>query len=247
MLGSEAVLGGIRMMAKQALVGLLVPVLAFAAVAVPSPLGNVTSSQAAYVRGVVLAPGSTIFSGDTIEVSAGGNARITLAGGAQIQLGEMSQIQLLRNNDKIQLAMGRGIVSFRTEGSAGAEALLADATIRPADGAPAVALIQVRSPDSAVIAAHKGSLVILTAHDGKSVTLREGDGVEVKMASDDPPPQASKKKPAGTAVPGAPLASGKMIVYMALIAGAATAIGLLLGLKKEPSGGAGPIVSRIRP
>ena len=78
------------MFARQVLALLLVLLLAFPAWGDPNIVGSVASSQSATVRGTNLTPGSTIFSGDTIEVGAHGSAWITLPGGAQVQVAENS-------------------------------------------------------------------------------------------------------------------------------------------------------------
>ncbi len=170
------------MFARQALALLLVLLLAFPAWGDPNVVGSVASSEAATVRGTNLTPGSTIFSGDTIEVGAWGSAWITLTGGAQVQVAENSQVRLMKTTASIQLTVDRGGASFRTLEKSPVEARLGDATIRSADGLPAVGLINVRNAQSAVIAAEKGTLVVTTAHDFKTVTLREGEGAEVILA-----------------------------------------------------------------
>jgi len=171
------------MLTRQLLAVILVLVLAVPVWGGPSVVGSVANSQSATVRGIHLAPGFTIHSGDTIQVGAQGSAWIALLGGAQVQLAEKSQVQLTKTTEKIQLTIDRGLASFRIAEKSEFEALLADATIRSAKGMPAVGIISVRNPRLAVIAAKRGALVVSTAHDSKSVTLEEGQGVEVTLAA----------------------------------------------------------------
>jgi hypothetical protein len=219
------------MVARNGLAVLLASLLAFPGYGDPSAVGSFTGGQSASIRGVSLSPGATVFSGDAIEVGTGGSARIALAGGSQVQVGQESQIRLEKTSNRVQLFIDRGIASFRTGGDSGVEALLADATIRSADGTPAVGIVQIRSPQAAVIAAQKGALVISIAHDGKNVVLREGDGAEVTLAQDTQQTEQQKnkkKKPAGVALPAGSMSTGKVVLIAAIIGGVATAIGLLL-------------------
>ena len=215
------------MFSRQLLAVLLVLMLAFPAWASPNIAGNVSSSESATVRGTNLTPGSTILSGDAIDVGARGSAQIMLVGGAQLRMHEDSQVRLTRTADIIQLSVQRGVASFRTAGNSSLEALLADATIRSADGLPAVGIISVRSPQSAMIAAEKGTLLITTAHDSKSVTLHEGDAAEVTLV-----PEKAKdrdKDKGGGAVPAGATSAARVVLIAIIVGGAITAAALLLG------------------
>jgi hypothetical protein len=167
---------------KQLLAVVLVLLLAFPAWPNPIVVGSVSRSRAATVRDTKLTPGHTIFSDDTIVVGTHGSAWIALTGGAQVQLGENSQARLTKTTDKIQLTIDRGFASFRTAENSEFEALLADATIRSANGLPAVGIISARNPQSTIVAVKKGALLVSTAHDSKMLTLQEGQGVEVALA-----------------------------------------------------------------
>ncbi len=217
-------------MGRQALALLLVLLLAFPAWGDPVVVGNVASSQSATVRGTTLAPGSTIFSGDTVEVGTRGSAWITLTGGAQVKVGENSQVRLAKTTDSIQLIIDRGGALFRTAEKSPVEALLGDATIRSADSLPAVGIIIVHDAQSAVIAAQKGMLLISTAHDSKNVTLREGERAEVTLVpQQDTDQDKNKKKKGGAAVPaGSSLTAGKAVLIAAILGGVTTAIARLL-------------------
>jgi hypothetical protein len=215
------------MFSRQLLAVLLVLMLAFPAWASPNIVGNVSSSESATVRGTNLTPGSTILSGDAIEVGARGSAQILLVGGAQLRMLEDSQVRVTRTTDVIQVSVQRGVASFRTAENSSVEALLADATIRSADRLPAVGIISVRSPQSAMIAAEKGTLLITTAHDSKSVTLHEGDAAEVTLV-----PEKAKdrdKDKGGGAVPAGASSAARVVLIAIIVGGAITAAALLLG------------------
>ena len=71
----------------------------------PTPIGTVSISQAATVRGVNLAPGVTIFSGDKIEVGPQGGAWIALSGGGQVHIFQNSSVRLTKTADSIELTI----------------------------------------------------------------------------------------------------------------------------------------------
>ncbi len=219
------------MFARQALALLLGLLLAFPVWGDPNIVGSVASSHSAMVRGTNLTPGSTIFSGDTIEVAARGSAWITLSGGAQVQVAENSQVRLTKETESIQLTVDRGGASFRSLEKSPVEARLGDATIRSANGLPAVGVVHVRSAQSAIIAAEKGALVIATAHDSKSVTLREGEGAEVILVEQND--QGKEKKDKGGAVPAGSTKSRRRVAIVFILAGATTGIGALVG-RRDP-------------
>ncbi len=213
------------MFSRQLLAFLLVLMLAFPAWTSPNIVGNVSSSESATVRGTNLTPGSTILSGDAIDVGARGSAQILLVGGAQLRMLEDSQVRVTRTTDVIQVSVQRGVASFRTAENSSVEALLADATIRSADRLPAVGIISVRSPQSAMIAAEKGTLLITTTHDSKSVTLHEGDAAEVTLV----PERAKDKDKGGGAVPAGATSAARVVLIAIIVGGAITAAALLLG------------------
>jgi hypothetical protein len=228
-------------MARQVLAALLALLVTFPAWGESNVVGNIVSSQSATVRGTSLTPGSTIFAGDSIHVGPQGSAWITLAGGGQVRVGENSLVSLDKMPEKIQMTVHRGIASFRTAEKSPVEALLGDATVRSADGLPAVGVISVRDPQSAFIAAEKGTLLITTEHDSNSVTLREGDGAEVTLVLQQDTDQEKEKKKkkggaatAGSAPSGGSLTAGKAAIIGAIVAG--VAVGIAIGLlNQEPS------------
>ena len=149
-------------------------------------VGTVQDSNSAAVRGIPLVPGTTVFSEDKIEVGADGRALIAFPGGAQLQLQASSEAKILRpgKDGRLQVEINRGVARFRSGGRTQLDAVLADATIAPANG-PASGYIAFLSPTSAAIGAEKGALVITTAHDGASATIPEGSTMSVRIVEDD--------------------------------------------------------------
>jgi hypothetical protein len=84
--------------------------LAVSAGAKPAPIGTVSSCTAATIHGASLVPGSTIFSGDEIDVGPGGSAWIAAPGGTQVQVFENSAVSFTSNEKSIEVTVTRGLV-----------------------------------------------------------------------------------------------------------------------------------------
>jgi hypothetical protein len=172
---------------KQGLAIILMALLAGPSWASTPMFGTVQESSAAMVRGTPLVAGTTVFSEDKIEVGPNGHALIAFQGGAQLQLQANSQAQILRADkaERLQVEVQRGVARFRSSAQTQLEAVLADATIRPANGSVSAGYISFLSPTTAVIGAEKGALMITTAHDGANATIPEGSSMSVRLVSDD--------------------------------------------------------------
>lgn len=217
------------MFARQALAALLCILLAVPALALPTgtgarpaALGSLTYGEGILISNSSALPGSTIFSGDTIEVGARGNAFIALMGGMQIRLAEQTRVRLAKVDSGVEIEMIKGRAFFRTSGQHPVIARLADATLRAKGETSAVGVVAVLSDTKAIFGAEKGEFLLSTAHDGRSVGLKAGEAVEVTLVPD---PQAVP--PGGTS--NASSLSGKRAALVALITGAiATSVAVLL-------------------
>jgi hypothetical protein len=194
-------------------------------------IGNVASSQAATLRGSALTPGSTILSGDTIQVNAKGTAWIAVTGGSQIQLAENSEMRLGKSQERVEFELGRGRVLFRSVAEAPIVGRVADATIQSIGG-PAAGVIELRGANMAFIAATKGALEIRTAHDNYSIILHEREGVTVPVAQDPAPQQNKSRKKRGAAAWG----TGQVLLLAGGLAAVVITTALILGHKetKQP-------------
>ncbi len=72
------------------------------------PIGIVSSCEGASIGGTTLVPGTTIFSGDKIDVGAGGKVLVAVSGGGQVQVFENSTVQLTKSPDSVQVTIDRG-------------------------------------------------------------------------------------------------------------------------------------------
>ncbi len=217
------------MFMRQLLCTMLVAVLAVPGWASSgSVAGTVGTSQAATVRGAGVLPGTTIFNGDVVEVGAKGDAAISFGRGSMARLGEQTTLRVLKIDNRIALDLTRGRVSFRSSEQLPVETRLADASIRSANGLAAVGVLFIRSANSAMIFAEKGTLLVTTAHDSRSATLREGESVEVKLETPPQPYVTPSGAPAGAGI------SAKNWAIVATIIGAATlAVGLALSANEN--------------
>jgi hypothetical protein len=211
------------MRGRQALVAVLVASLALPAWAGPTSagvgaqtLGTLASGEVASIRNINAVPGTTIFSGDIVDVGAHGNAFIALLGGTQVVLGSESRARLAKAGNLVEVEVLRGRARFRSTEKAQVIGRLGDATLRASNGA-AVGIISMVAANKAYIAAEKGELILQAAYSAKNVTLREGEAVEVSLA----PPPATPPPPA----------AGLTGAQITLIVVAITAVALGLGLK----------------
>jgi hypothetical protein len=79
-----------------------------AVAAAPVPIGIVSSCDGASIGRTTLVSGTTIFSGDKIDVGAGGKVFVAVSGGGQVQVFENSTVQLTKSPDSIQVTVDRG-------------------------------------------------------------------------------------------------------------------------------------------
>jgi hypothetical protein len=199
---------------RQLIASVLVALLASPAWSQSQVAGTVIVSQAATMRNSALLPGSTVFSGESISVSATGSAQIALGGGGRIEVLHDSAVQLNRNAAGIEFVVQRGGVSFSSGPKDAVETTLGDASIRTTDPL-AIGLIHVENPDSAVLAAIKGKLAIKTAHDLKTTEVPEGSAVRITLVDAPASQRDQGAEPAGRAAP----AIGK-IALIAFLVGA---------------------------
>lgn len=205
-------------MVRQAVAVVLVAFLAFPTWSASPVVGTVARSTGATSGGTVLQSGSTVFSGDVVEVSPTGAAWIALEGGARVQISSATQVRLERSGEKVSLELGRGRVAFRA--GSGFEARLGDATVRAA-GSAATGHVYWTEERRALIASEKGELIVTAAGSAKSITLREGEGVEVTLEPA-PAPQVGNPANANTL-------SRRWVVILGLIVGVTvTAIAIAL-------------------
>lgn len=168
------------MVARKALAVVLISLLAVpAAWAGPRAAGSVTSSQAATIRGMALAPGTTVFAGDRVDVGREGAVLMALGRGSQVLIGEQSRLLLSARDSRIEAELEAGRASLRLADGHLA-GVIGDAQVRAA-GDAAVANIGFASESKAVIFAERGELLVSAAAMGEMIRLREGEALEMTL------------------------------------------------------------------
>jgi hypothetical protein len=210
------------MIIKQLLTIFLAFLMAVPSWASSAAVGTVQGGEAATVHGLSMVPGTTLFDGDTIAVGPRGSALIAFLGGAQLVLAADSEVELLKEADTqpIQVDVSQGLARFRSTEKTPVEALLYDATVRPAKGGDGVGFIRILSPTSALIGSEKGEMLVTTAHDGNSMTIPEGMATTVGLAPEKGEGRRFGRRRHGALV----ILMGALIV--GTVAGVATAINL---------------------
>lgn len=229
------------MMFRRGLAALLIALLAVPAAASPNtgspavatPIGTFSYSDSALIAGAGALAGTTVFSGDMIEVGPRGSAWILLNGGMQVRVSSASRLRLKEiasGKNQIEMEMFSGAARFRTSEAAPVVARLADATVRAKGANPAVGIISVLSRNKAIIGAEQGDLLVSTAHDGKSLTLREGETVEVVLAD---PPTPGKPQGSNTAGGAAGITGPQIAILTVVLTGVMLAIGVTLAKQNK--------------
>jgi hypothetical protein len=189
---------GIPRIFQQSLAAILISLMAWPAWTQNQLAGTVINSQTATMSETPLASGSAIFSGESVSVSATGDAQIDLAGGGRVEVLRDSAVRLNRTPAGVQFLVLRGGVSFAGGPKDGIETTLGDATIRFKDSS-SLAVLHLENPDSAVLAAMKGKLTIKTEHNLESIDVPEGSAVQITLV--DPSEPQGGAQPAGRAAP----------------------------------------------
>jgi hypothetical protein len=215
------------MPSRRSIVAVLMVVMVSPLWGIGEPLGAITASSDAEVRGTKLTPGSTVFIGDLVSVAAHGGARIALTGGPQAEILGDSSVQLTVADKQVQLVVDRGQASFHTSSGTGISAQVADATVRPANKVETSAVIQSLSGTHAIVAAEKGALLVTTAYDGKVYTVPEGEAADLTAVPD--PPQSGPPRPGGRTIS----SRKKAVIWVVAVGGGGVALASYLLLRKE--------------
>ena len=183
-------------------------------------VGSAGPSEKAIVRGTPLQQGTNIFSGDVIEVGAGGEGIVTFGHNAMARFAAESVVRASRDTTTIGLELLRGRMTYRSTPEQPVVASFVDALVRADGGKEAVAIVAFRNPTLIVITAERGALTVTAGRGHRTVAVPQGQTVEVALVDDTaastPPPQTpdatTKKKPSGAAwTTGVVLAAGAAI------------------------------------
>jgi hypothetical protein len=175
------------MLVRKSLAFVLVALMALPGYGNPAAVGIVQGSNDATLRGTNLIPGTTVYSGDVVQVGENGNAQIALGGNSQLVLAQNSMAELRHSSAKepIQIDVQNGFARFRSSAASPVIALLGDATIRSANG-DGIGAIKITGANSALISAEQGSLVVTPANTSTATTIPQGMVLTVTMQPDSP-------------------------------------------------------------
>ncbi len=167
------------------LVGVLAsspPVMAGGAV-----VGSAGPSEKVVVRGTPLEQGTNIFSGDVIEVGAGGEGVVTFGHNAMARFAAESAVRASRDTTNIGLELLRGQMTFRSTPDQPVVGSFVDALVQANGGKEAVAIVAFRNAKLVAITAERGALDVSAGRDHRTVTVPEGKTVEVALVDDTAP------------------------------------------------------------
>lgn len=143
------------------------------------PLGVVVTSENAHLAEANAAMGTNVFAGDYLETGPGGTLRVKV-GSNQLYLASISSAVLLEEQNKIQVKLTHGTISFSSPAESHFEIETPVGTVRGADGKAAFGEVTLISPQKILVAAYHGSIVVSNA--GVERTIAEGDAYNVSLA-----------------------------------------------------------------
>lgn len=169
-----------RSISKSLLIAILVASLlnlpAFAAN--EKPLGLVIQAQEAQIGTAIVAVGTTVYPGDTVQTETGGTLRMKV-GGSQVYLLASSAATLSQKSDMVHALVARGTVGFSSDGTDQVGLEIPEGIVSAANGQPAYGQVTITGPREVVISAYRGTLVL--DNDGELHTIPAGKSYRVTM------------------------------------------------------------------
>lgn len=148
--------------------------------------GVVVLANLAHVGGAKLVPGTTLYSGDSLETEDGGSLRLAIGQG-QVYLLSNSAANVLRSGALSQVSLTRGTVGFSNLTDKQFQIVTPEGTVEAADGLPAYGQVTFAGTSDIVISAYTGALVL---HRGKqALMVKAGQSYYVSLVPDDNSPR----------------------------------------------------------
>jgi hypothetical protein len=138
----------------------------------------VTQAREALLDNSILAVGTTVYPGDTVQTDEGGTLRLKF-GTAQLYLLGASAASFSQKENVIRATVGRGTVGFSSTASNDVELAIPQGILRGANGQAAYGQVTITSPQEVVISAYRGALVL--DNEGELHTIPEGKTYRVTM------------------------------------------------------------------
>lgn len=144
-------------------------------------LGLVIQAQEAMLDNSILAVGTTVYPGDTVQTDVGGTLRVKF-GTAQIYLLSSSAATFSQKENVIHAIVGHGTVGFSSGPASDIEVEIPEGILRGAPGQEAYGQATITGPQEVVIAAYRGSLTL--DNEGELHTIPAGKTYRVTMDLD---------------------------------------------------------------
>ncbi len=174
----------VRCMLLTVLLGLVAWVPAFGGSAV---IGSVAGSRNATIGGQSVVPNTTIFSGDSLQVSDG-VAVVAIGGGSRMVFGRETIVSFLRDPDEVTVLLSQGNVSlFHPESGSAVRVKAGDVSIVPARGFKTLGEIAMVG-NTIVVTAKEGALRV----EGNGSPLEVAQGKTITVAARTPSPSPAK-------------------------------------------------------
>jgi hypothetical protein len=191
-------------------------------------IGQVSANGAVDLRGVRINGDGTMFSGDRMNVGAGGYAKIALGAGPRVEVGSGSDVTITRETDSVQVTMASGNVAFKGDGKSPIHIRVGVWSVTvPGDASGNVAYV---GKDVFGVRVLTGSVSVRNTATKQSYSVQKGSERLISLhtgAVNQPFAQLASTAPA--AVPALPqqgsgLSKGGWIAVLGTIAGASAAI-----------------------
>jgi hypothetical protein len=154
----------------------------------------VVQAQDAQIGTAVVAVGTTVFPGDTVETQMNGTLRLKV-GGSQVYLLASSAATLSQRSDSIHALVKSGTVGFSSNGTDQVGLEIPEGIVSAANGQPAYGQVTLLGPREVIISAYRGTLVL--DNDGELHSIPAGKSYRVTMDLEPAAPAAQPQEAAG--------------------------------------------------
>lgn len=143
------------------------------------PVGIVVLGQHAFVAGMSLGGGTSLYDGDSVSTQSKGSLQIRI-GASQIVLGENANLSLHRAEHSVTADLGAGTIRFSCAAGAPLEIHALGAVIRGRAGVSA-GQIAIVGPNEFQVGSLSGALIVSV--DGDTRTIAEGNAYDATLDS----------------------------------------------------------------
>jgi hypothetical protein len=186
-----------RSICKISMAGIGAVLLATAAMAAEAPAGMVLVAHNASVDRATATLGANVYSGDSLNTSAGGTLRLRIGAG-QLYMMAMTDATLSNDESRVAAHIVRGTAGFSATAADPLELDTPVGILRPANNSRAFGQVTIFGPNRVVITSYEGTLLL--TRNGESKTIEPGKSYSVSVAGAPgaaPAPQTPQGYPGG--------------------------------------------------